>query len=716
MLPKLSKTIELEDLTFWQTNDGKIGTGFEINHCDLEMDNPEDFTKRLAALVKNIHPNVLGKIHFKCFNSNDFKYNTSRMDDVSKLGFRKNRILFFINHLGNQLDLKNLKNFFARKSDFSQELEILLELRRTIENSGFGIRPLSSESITQLFDINYDLIKTTKSVESSTESIGVIRLIKQSSEEVTFSSLSSALEKIDNFEISVSFRRLPESHAKLILEKRLKQLKSQTDVTSKVQSDETEESLKNQFSKGTQLVEFEFFVVLKRSSQSQLLKDMAQATTELNKFSEFKIETFGVAESYVATHPASNQHVTLLESNETIPAFMPLFQKSDSKNNLQIRSLSLLRENNSLSHFDLFSSEFNCFNSLIVGTSGKGKSVLTGLLTRALLHDPNVQIIKVDVGGSHSKECELFGGTEFKMKLDEPSGINPFLVLHSKASDSEKTGILSKFLSVLILENGEHQFSKEIRSQIEEAIQNYILSSPPSPDLNHFYESAKDFPCRNLLKRWVQGGIYETSFKTTHKEKLCNTRLQYYNFSQVFQASDPEFAQAGIAAVLAQFNIDSITTNGKRLVLICDETPFFIKTCFDFFKFSTANVRKYGHAVVLISQLSTDFVVNNDYGIIENSPQRFLFSIDGKAKEYQERFNLTENHIETIQDLRSIPKEFSEVFLQTGVTGKKLRIKITPEEYWALTTSQPDQLKIQKLRQAIPELSLEEALRCLSIA
>jgi hypothetical protein len=54
------------------------------------------------------------------------------------------------------------------------------------------------------------------------------------------------------------------------------------------------------------------------------------------------------------------------------------------------------------------------------------------------------------------------------------------------------------------------------------------------------------------------------------ENKNCS-RLRYYNFSQVFQASDPEFAQAGIAAVLAQFNIDSIEANGKRLVLICDE-------------------------------------------------------------------------------------------------------------------------------------------------
>ncbi len=225
----------------------------------------------------------------------------------------------------------------------------------------------------------------------------------------------------------------------------------------------------------------------------------------------------------------------------------------------------------------------------------------------------------------------------------------------------------------------------------------------------------KDFPRRNLLKRWVTGGIYESAFKRTSSDKSGVQRLRYFNFSQVFEASDPEFAQAGIAAVLAQFNMDCITLNGKRLVLICDETPFFIKTCFDFFKFSTANVRKYGHAIILIGQLSTDFIVSNDTGIIENSPQRFLFSTDGHIKSYQDQFNLSDQHIKTISELTSVPKISSEVFLQTGSTGKKLVIQITSDEYWQLTTSQPDQLKIQKLRNAVPELNLSEALKCLSL-
>ncbi len=150
-------------------------------------------------------------------------------------------------------------------------------------------------------------------------------------------------------------------------------------------------------------------------------------------------------------------------------------------------------------------------------------------------------------------------------------------------------------------------------------------------------------------------------------------------------------------------------------MLICDETPFFIKSCFDFFKFTTANVRKFGHAVVLISQLSTDLIVNDDTGLIDNSPQRFLFSIDGNHINFQNRFGLELGHIDSIKKLRTIPGEFSECLLQTAQDSRKLTIKVTKEEYWRLTSSKEDNLKISSLRKAMPQLTLLEAIKCLSI-
>ncbi|MBC7457824.1 MAG: hypothetical protein H7235_06070 [Bdellovibrionaceae bacterium] len=716
MLPKISETFIEGDLTFWRTSDGKIGTGFSVVPCDLELDNPKEFTKKIAEIVKLMSPNLLGRIHFKSARSNENLLHVSRSRSLSHLGYQKNEITFYVTSLGSVLDLKNIRNLFSKHKDGDDSLNSIISLKNSMENAGLKITPLSNSAVLELCDINYELIKTTKSLESATESIGIIRLIKQASSEIDEFSLHGAVANLSDYEISVSFRRISEATAKILLEKRLKQLASAKDVSSRLKSSETENSISAQFTKGTQLVEFEFLVILKRPSQTELSKDISIALSEFNKFGDFQIETYGVAESFTASLPASTQHVTLLESNECLPLLTPIYQKSDKKSNEITRALTLHRENEGLTHFDLFNSQFNNFNALIIGTSGKGKSVLTGLLTKSLLSDPNINIIKVDVGGSHSKECELFGGTEFVMKLDEPSGINPFLILKTKVSESEKVGILSKFISVLILENGETQFSKAISSKIEECIQKYAESNPEAPDLNDFYNKSLDFPRRNLLKRWAIGGVYESAFSKKKVNEVQSTQLRYYNFSQVFQAADPEFASAGIAAVLAQFNIDSSQAHGKRLVLICDETPFFIKSCFDFFKFSTANVRKYGHATILTAQLSSQLIVSGDSGIIENSPQRFLFNVDGKPKEFQERFDLSDQHMEAIHKLRSIPGKFSEAFLQVARSGKKVVIRITPEEYWELTTSHTDKVRIEQVRSAFPKLKLQEILKCLSLA
>ena len=118
--------------------------------------------------------------------------------------------------------------------------------------------------------------------------------------------------------------------------------------------------------------------------------------------------------------------------------------------------------------------------------------------------------------------------------------------------------------------------------------------------------------------------------------------------------------------------------------------------------------------MVLICQLSSQFVVNDDTGIIENSPQRFIFNSDGKDNEFKERLDLSDAQFNTIKELTSVPQISSEVLFQSRPFAKKLIIKITPEEYWKLSTSQVDQLKIAKLRSALPELTLKEALRCLS--
>lgn len=735
MIPVLSHIETKNDLNFWITTDGVVGTGFHLEGVDLETTNLCDHLRGLKAALKSIDPRVLTRIRLEVRTGIESLSEFPRGAAISNLGYKEVNLFVFFDYLGGFDLLKEFVLKTKNKHLNSHQEEVLNSSIKNFKEQGFRLSPLSIDEVNNFFIKDSTHWRTSlKAIETGKELIGVLRLEKMPFKSFEILDWVETLKSLPSpYALNISFQRLDEASSKIFLEKRRKQSDSGNDVSSKLQRDATIESIKENFETGSKLFTCEVLIELKRLSEEKLSQSLNEAGNRLQTFSDTYLETFGVAPSFCATLPGSDQHVTFLESEEGLSGLLPLLQRREVGEFISPqRSLTLFRSDESLYHFDLFNPEFNAFNTLIVGTSGKGKSVLTGLLTQSLLHDPNVCIIKLDVGGSHSKECELFGGIEYQLSLDKPSGINIFSALESRvkvqragtevasemAAQNDQVAILSKFLESLIREQGEVVLSKSLRSEIESAVRVYAESSPQDPSLDDFYDFTPNFPRRDLLKRWVKGGLYSLAFaspKGGSVESLRESRLRYYNFSQIFQAADPEFAQAGIAAVLAQFNIEMLKANGKRLVLICDETPFFVKTCFDFFKFSTANVRKYGHAVVLIGQLSTDFIVGGDSGIIENSPQRFLFSVDGDEVSYKERFNLSQEKVDHIKQLRSVPGKFSEALLQTGDAARVVNIKVTPEEYWRLTTSKVDREKLMNLVQAVPGLTLREAINCLSM-
>lgn len=720
MIPVLSHIEKIDDVSIWHTTDGKMGIGFEIAPCDLECDNRTEYHRKMFNFIRSLNPNILGRIKLSFENCSQINTESTREKSINEIGFTKKSVQLYLEICSEPELVKKAKELF-KKSSSNKDINALLEIYEIVKQSGLKASPLSDEFINTLF-LNTKLIwqKCAATVCNGYEHLGIIRMVKPSTGEINEEQLASVYDKLPKpFDVHFSFQKVDAAKMKLELERKLKQSSSDESLnpTNDLLKASTMNTISDAVKNGSQFFDYELIFSFERSSEKQVFEDLKRAINALNSFAEFQIETFGVTPSFLATKVGNTQHVPLKEIDDILPLFMPVWFFGEPLNHHQNkRSLMLHRSDYSIHGFDLFNQNFSVFNSLIIGTSGKGKSVLTGMLTQSLLNDPNVEIIKIDVGGSHSKECELYNGQEFILQLNSPSGINPFSIAKlPELTDSEKTGILSRFLMVLIQEQGEAIPTKDLRSQVEEAVQ-VFLSSAESYSLQEFYDKMINFPRRNLLRRWVSGGVYEKAFEVLPLEFKQNTssRLRYYNFSQVFQASDPEFAQAGLAAVLAQFNIETLINKDKRIVLICDETPFFIKACFDFFKFSTANVRKFGHAVVLITQLSTDLIVNGDTGIIENSPQRFLFSIDGESSSFQRRFNLTDSQIDSIKLLKSIPKEFSEVLLQTSEFGRKLIIKITKKEYWTLTSSKQDKEKLEKLRNAVPQLSLLEAITCLS--
>lgn len=718
MIPVLENIVTIDELSVWQTSDNKIGTGFKIEPCDIEIQNYAEYFERLTMFIRSLDPNVIARIQLKTDNCFKLNYETSRTTAIEKLGYINRSVFLFVQINGEPEVIYRFKKLL--KPEYKGiELESILKVRDLARSSGLFPVSLTEDEIKSLFiDQNEKWAKEHTYISNGKELIGMVRLNKPKASDISIDEVSDLITTIPTpFEIILSFQNRNRAKNELDLFRRLKQTGAdKNSPRDKVLNDSIVKTISDSVTNGSSIVEYELYLVLKRNSQEQLTKSLQKASQLFAKLGDVSIETFGVSPCWLSTLPGNNLHVPIKELDDVLPVFMPLWVKGESQSkNIAASSLLLHREDKSVLPFNLFDKEYSVFNTLIIGTSGRGKSVLCGLLTRSLLNSENINIIKVDVGGSHSKECLEFGGTEHKLSLNSLSGINPFEIVNEPmTSESEKVMLLTQFLLVLIKEAGETSFSKSLRQEVEECVSSYI-SRFSTGTLQEFYDLEASFPRRKLLSRWVNKGVYSKAFNSKDNSEKTPSRLNYYNFSQIFEAADEDFAQAGFAAVLLQFNLDCLRNKNTKMVFICDETPFFIKSCFDIFKLTTANVRKFGHALVLISQLSSHLIVNGDTGIIENSPQRFLFSVDGNELEYRNRFNLSTEKVESIKNLKSRPGEFSECLFNSPLGSKKLVVKITKEEYWQTTSTKEDNEKLNALLINVPGLKLNEAIKCLSI-
>ncbi|HND85893.1 MAG TPA: hypothetical protein PLU50_08810, partial [Pseudobdellovibrionaceae bacterium] len=217
-----------------------------------------------------------------------------------------------------------------------------------------------------------------------------------------------------------------------------------------------------------------------------------------------------------------------------------------------------------------------------------------------------------------------------------------------------------------------------------------------------------------LLERWSKNGVFGNAFvDTEHIAK--DSRLKYFNFSKVSQAMDGDFSQGGLAAVMAAFNFDMLfNRQGQRFVFIADEVPVFVQRCFSFFDLSISNIRKQGDGFVTIAQRSSHLVVNGNTSILDGSPSKFLFTVDGDESLFAKRVGLDESDVVRIKSLNRVQGKFSEVFHVDPIGKRKYKIILSAEEYWSYTSKKEEKEKIQNLLEAVPGLSLSEAVRCLS--
>ncbi|MEK6706674.1 MAG: hypothetical protein AABZ06_12890 [Bdellovibrionota bacterium] len=717
---------------FFVTTDGQMGAMWRLPVIDIESTGFDQAFSLIPTLLSRLKPGVLLRVIHEVMPENQIPEENSRKDSIALNGYLKNSSVISVENTKCS-DFSFLD--WLRLSRGKKSKSFLVRTQEIIDGADFAVLrelggvPLSEQEVRKFFSaFNGDVVATHSGIDTGNQIIGVLRLWRQSTARLDQETLAILREGlIPPYTISVSIRKLTDVRAQYLLQRRRGQLAASSDTLSVRTYQEADDLTAETVLAGKGLVEVEWLLTLKRRSERELREDLENCERALAPLGDVYIETVGAAASFIATLPGADPHHSFLELDETASFYLPLFSRGEG--NLDIthpkRSLPLHRRDGSIYYFDLWRDCYDGANCVINGRRGKGKSVLANLISTAMLDDPDVRLIKVDVGGSYVKECELTGGRHIEFNLSEPSGLNPFSLIGKTNFPEDAAIITAGFLSTLILESCESVLSKEMLGEVERAVLSYTEKKPKYPTLSDFLSASSFFPRRHLLERFSAGGVFANVLKERgNSNPFIDGRYVYFNFERLQNAANEDFAQAVMAAVIAAVNMEVLRAGDARrgakhkVVFFADETPFFIQRNGRFFKLTTANFRKFGHATILIAQTTKDFELPRDdgqvdHGILINSPIRFFYQVDDDPEIFAKRFGFTTKQMAEIENLgRS--EQYREVFLQDELGGRVLRVAVTPEEYWKVTSSRADNERLHAVLKAVPGLTLKEAIRCLA--
>ncbi len=726
IFPRLSWE-DKEGGSIFKTDQGQEGVVFSVPSLDLEAQDIEGKHAALSGLFSELPEGMLARVEVRRDHSrNRSQLRGVRQAEVSAIGWLETRTTISF-----ERDGKTGGGLLQRLSGVSLgSRSKILDLLPHARLKALGARALQGEEARtagKLTSVSWD--RSRDFLDHGSHVTGCVRIYRPGNHGMDRFSVLQLLDRIPlPYRVVVSLKKLSKAKADLSLRMQANRQAVLRDVSQGERIDAVEEVIRSTQMQGEALFDVEWLLFLERGSESELRRDLEQARGELSLLGDSMIETFGLIPALQGSVMGGTQGSTFREVGSKVSYYLPIFslgaaaeQRGESD-----RSVHFHRIDGSLHAFDLFDKKYLAYNALITGKSGSGKSVLANLVSQSLLADPNVLLIKVDVGGSYRKECELFGGQEINFSLDRPSGVDPFLAFSETKNSNLALETLKQFLATLVKEEGETDVSKEIHAGLEEALIQYreSLFDGEKASLDGLLESCPLIPRRKLLGRWAKGGVFSNALVSSGEKTESNYR--YYNFENILGASSRDYAEGVMAAVIAQVNLEMLKAgdrlknpDGKRIVLFCDETRFFIERNAEFFLLTTANFRKFGHGVILINQNMRNFELpgkngERDLGIILNSPIRFLLQADHEPKYLKEQFGLCDEHISILTENPYRGREYREVILQDDTGTRALRVYLTPSEYWRCTSDSEDNQKLFGLMRAVPGLTLREAISCLS--
>ncbi len=380
-------------------------------------------------------------------------------------------------------------------------------------------------------------------------------------------------------------------------------------------------------------------------------------------------------------------------------------------------------------------------NALICANSGSGKSVLIGkLLLTCARRDTKVSIL--ERGDSYKTAVELMGGQMLKMSLDSKFTINPFDLEPGQTTPSKDHVAFLKTLSRYMIGGGGNYDADILDGILDQAIKttyDRIASkrsgskTPVFSDLKADLETYQERGQPKIeelahiaafkLGSWVGQGMYANLFDRQTTVPMTAPWL-YFNIEQL--KDDPRLETAMSLLIAYATTNRAAGESGRRSIVILDECWSLLDsrdlsvTVEQLFR----TARKRNACVWGVSQSVEDFTGTPDNpkpigaAILSTTATRLIGRQKGNIKVLEHFLHFNPIVCNAVKSIGMTEKgKQSQFLLAVGdnpETTQIVFVRITPFEYWTMTTMPREKTYRAYWQRLHPDLSMFDQLYSLS--
>ena len=377
---------------------------------------------------------------------------------------------------------------------------------------------------------------------------------------------------------------------------------------------------------------------------------------------------------------------------------------------------------------NLFDTDLNNQNSVVVGPTGSGKSFTMGYFMLQRYEAGRRQII-IDVGGTYLSLMTALGGRYYQYDPQKPIKFNPFGILVDGAGqyvpDGDKINFLSTLLAI-IWKGYKRPVRQAERSVLVRLIPMYyewynaqVEPPTPIPSLIGFYDFLyqylKDNEGTEDLVRWHKAfdfaefftclepfvvGHYRDVLDAGENEDISAYRLVCFDMARI---KDNELLKAVVTMLITELSLDTIRRYPKDVkYLYMDEAWSMLSEGMgDFVEMMYRTIRKNNGSMCIITQ-GVKEIEDSAVGpvIVANADTKIILNHQDTKQldRVSAVLGFTKHELDKMRSIR-VSKNWREIFIRQGEYGKVYRLEAAPNIYPLLTSKPAEREHLRDLTQ-----------------